>query len=210
MCAFDFYYGELARDGFTTAGALDTYSIDKESASPLLRAALALYDTTGDKRYIACAEKVAWYLSTWMMYYTIEYPEDSVIGKMGFDTFGGTSVSTPHNALDMYALRDVLSFLRLYGLTGYKQWRERSLTLWCNACQCVSDGTLVINGRLRPTGSQDEAIFHTRWGRHVSGPFTPTQLLAGWPCAFRLENLRWHEDWSFFDEGLRSIEGNLK
>ena len=40
--AFDFYYSELEREGFTTAGALDTYSIDKESSSPLLRSALEL------------------------------------------------------------------------------------------------------------------------------------------------------------------------
>ena len=208
--AFNFYYSELERDGFTTAGALDTYSIDKESASPLLRGALALYDTTGDKKYIACAEKIAWYLSTWMMYYTIDYPADSAIGKTGFDTFGGTSVSTPHNALDMYALRDVLSFLRLAELTGFGQWRERALALWCNACQCVSDGTLVLDGALAPTGSQFEAVFHTRWGRHSTGPFTITNLLPGWPCAFRLENLRWHSDWSFFDEGLTEIEGKIK
>ena len=208
--AFDFYYGELERDGFTTAGALDTYSIDKESASPLLRSALALYDTTGDKKYIACAEKVAWYLSTWMMYYTIDYPADSAIGKTGFDTFGGTAVSTPHNALDMYALRDVLSFLRLYELTGFGQWRERALALWCNACQCVSDGTLVIDGALQPTGSQIEAVFHTRWGRRSTGPFTVTNLLPAWPCAFRLESFRWYDDWGFFDEGLTEIKGKIK
>ncbi len=207
--AFDFYYSELEREGFTTAGALDTYSIDKESASPLLRDAVALYDATGDKKYIAAGETIAWYLSTWMMYYTIKYPKDSVITEIGFDTFGGTSVSVPHNALDMYALRDVQSFLRLATLTGNVQWRERAMVLWCNATQCVSDGTLCVNGRLRPAGSQDEAVFHTRWGRQVSGPFVPTQWLPNWPLAFRLENLRWCKDWSILDEGLKSIEGKI-
>ena len=81
--AFDFYYEELEREGFTTAGALDTYSIDKESSSPLLRSALALFDITKDKKYISRAEKAAWYISTWMMHYTIKYPEDNVIAKMG-------------------------------------------------------------------------------------------------------------------------------
>lgn len=208
--AFDFYYEELEREGFTTAGALDTYSIDKESSSPLLRDALALYDVTGDKRYITCAEKIAWYLCTWMMHFTVEYPEDCMISQLGYDTFGSTSVSTPHTALDQYALRDVLSFLKLYELTGYKQWRERALAFWCNACQGISDGTLYINRRLRPAGAQDEAVFHTRWGRHASKPFGLSQWLPAWPCAFRLENLRWHKDWSFFDEGLNSIEGKIK
>ena len=208
--AFDFYYSELEREGFTTAGALDTDSIDKESSSPLLRDALALYNVTGDKKYIACAEKIAWYLCTWMMHFTVKYPEDCLISKMGYDTFGSTSVSTPHQALDQYALRDVLSFLELYEITGYVQWRERALAFWCNACQCISDGTMYLNGRLRPAGAQDEAIFHTRWGRYGVKPFGPSQWLPAWPTAFRLESLRWHKDWSFFDEGLTHIEGKIE
>ena len=208
--AFDFYYEELEREGFTTAGALDTYSIDKESSSPLLRDALALYEITGDKNYIAKAEKIAWYLCTWMMHFTVNYPEDCLISKLGYDTFGSTSVSTPHQALDQYALRDVLSFLKLYELTGYVQWKERAIAFWCNTAQGISDGTLFINQRLRPAGAQDEAVFHTRWGRHTSKPFSLSQWLPAWPCAFRLENLRRQNDWSIFDEGLTHIEGKIK
>lgn len=207
--AFAFYYRELEENGFTTAGALDTYSIDKESSSPLLRCCLKLHETTGDSFYVRAAEKIGWYLCTWMMHFTVNYPADSVLGKMGYDTFGSTSVSTPHNALDQYALRDVLSFLKLYELTGNIQWRERAQALWCNANQCISDGTLCVNGRLRPAGGQDEAIFHTRWGRAFVPPFSPSQWLPGWPCAFRLENLRWHPDWSFFDEGLQEIHNHI-
>ena len=208
--AFDFYYEELEREGFTTAGALDTYSIDKESSSPLLRICLALYEVTGDKKYVARAEKIGWYLATWMMHFTINYPEDCMISQLGYDTFGSTSVSTPHQALDQYALRDVISFLKLYEITGYKQWRERAIALWCNASQGISDGTLCINRRIRPAGAQDEAVFHTRWGRHTSGPFGVSQWLPAWPCAFRLETLRWQSDWSVFNEGLTHIEGQIK
>ena len=208
--AFWFYYQELEEQGFTTAGALDTYSIDKESASPLLRVCLRLYDATGEERYIAAAEKIAWYLTTWMMHFTVNYPEDCMISQLKYDTFGSTSVSTPHQALDQYALRDVLSFKRLAELTGNGQWRERALALWCNASQGISDGTLYINGKLRPAGAQDEAIFHTRWGRHHVPPFSASQWLPAWPCAFRMEALRWCDDWSFFDEGLQHIEGKIE
>lgn len=208
--AFWFYYSELEEQGFTTAGALDTYSIDKESASPLLRVCLRLYDATREERYIAAAEKIGWYLCTWMMHFTVNYPADCLISQMGYDTFGSTSVSTPHNALDQYALRDVLSFKRLYELTGNIQWRERALGLWCNANQCISDGTLYLNGKLRPAGGQDEAVFHTRWRRHHLPHFSASQWLPAWPCAFRLENLRWYEDWSFFDEGLQTINGKIE
>lgn len=207
--AFAFYYQELVDKGFTTAGALDTYNIDKESASPLLRVSLKLQEVTGEDKYIEASENIGWYLTTWMMHFTVAYPDDCVIGQMGYDTFGGTAVSTPHNALDQYALRDILSFLRLYELTGNIQWRERALAQWCNANQCISDGSYIVNGRLRPVGGQDEAIFHTRWGRAFVPPFTPSQWLPAWPCAFRLECLRWHDDWSFFDEGLTNIENSI-
>jgi hypothetical protein len=102
-----------------------------------------------------------------------------------------------------------LSFLRLSELTGNVQWKERAKAFWCNASQGISDGTLYVNQRLRPAGAQDEAVFHTRWGRRVSPAFGLSQWLPTWPVAFRMENLRWHEDWSFFDEGLTKIEGSL-
>ena len=208
--AFDFYYEELEREGFTTAGALDTYCIDKESASPLLRAALRLYDITGDRTYVKKAEKVAWYLCTWTMHFTVKYPEDCAINQIGFDTFGSTSVSTAHNALDHFALRDISSFLQLYELTGFVQWKERAIAFWCSACQGISDGTLVVNGRLRPTGSSDEAVSHTHWRRNSTPAFSPTLWLSAWPCACRLEILRWFTDWNFLDEGLSHIEGKIK
>ena len=208
--AFDYYYGALERDGFTTAGALDTYCIDKESSSPLLRASLALYDLTKEEKYVTASENIAHYLSTWLMHYTIEYPDDSVLGKMGYDTFGSTSVSTAHQALDQYALRDVISFLHLAEITGNKQWHEKALVFYANASQCISDGTMYVNGRVRPAGSQDEAIFHTRWGRHGVPPFMPSQWLPAWPTAFRLEILRWYEGkWDLFRNGISGIDNAI-
>ncbi len=207
--AFNYYYSALERDGFTTAGALDTYCIDKESASPLLRDALALYEATSDARYLCCAENIAWYLRTWLMHYTIEYPKDSLIAKLGYDTFGSTSVSTAHQALDQYALRDVLSFLSLAKYTGNEQWKEIGITFWCNACQGISDGTLYLNNRLRPAGSQDEAVFHTRWSRRSVGPFRPSQWLPAWPIAFRLEILHSGIDWDILRGGVKKICGKI-
>lgn len=207
--AFDCYYKELSDNGFTTAGALDTYCIDKESASPLLEAALALYDVTKDAKYVACAEDVAWYISTWMMHYTAKYPADTTLAKIGYDTLGITAVSTAHNAVDQYCLRDVRSFLKLYDITGKKQWQERGTALWCAASQLISDGTLCIRGKVRPAGSQDEAVFQTRWGRPTLPPFNPSEWLVMWPCAFRMETLRATEDWSVFRRGVDTIDGKI-
>lgn len=205
--AFDFYYDELLRDGYTTAGALDTYCIDKESSSPLLISALRLYRLTGDRRYLQAAETTAWYLSTWMMHFTVQYPEGSLLNEVGIDTFGMTSVSTAHTAVDQYSLHDVLSFFELAEATGDGQWRERALALWVGASQLISDGTLAVRGRVRPAGSQDEAIFHTRWGRPVVTEFHPCEWLPAWPTAFRLEVLHTLRDWAELERGLDAIAG---
>ena len=104
---------------------------------------------------------------------------------------------------------DIVLFLYGGELTGKEMWRSRARALWYNGTLGISDGTLYINGKLRPAGGQDEAIFHTRWGRAFVPPFMPSQWLPAWPCAFRLENLRWCDDWAFFDEGLQSITGKV-
>ena len=199
--AFDFYYGEFDRNGFTTAGALDTYCIDKESASPLLAAALALYAQTRDAALLQKAQNVAWYLCTWMMHYRVEYSKDTVCGQIGYDTFGMTAVSTAHNAIDQYAVHDVLSFFKLAELTGNSIWQRYALAFWCSTTQLVSDGTLSIAGHVRPAGSQDEAVYHTRWSRRTLGPYQPTQWLVAWSGAFRMDILRKCPDWRILDCG---------
>lgn len=200
--AMGFYYGDFDRDGYTTAGALDTYSIDKESASPMLGACMALYEVTGKREYVDMARNLAYYISSWQWHYSCIYDDTCTLGKIGFDTFGSTGVSTMHNGLDHYALHDVVSFVKLSEATGEKIWFDRACAFWANATQLISDGTLVINGRTRVAGSQDEAICHCRWERMRAGGdfFTPTQWLVAWPCAFRMEIMR-NMDTACFDAG---------
>jgi hypothetical protein len=194
---YAFYYGGLERDGFTTAGALDTYCIDKESAIPLLTGGLAMYEATQDRRYIDCAEAASYYLATWQWHYSTPFPEGSALAAIGYDTFGGTSVSAQHHHQDPYALCFFNAWLRLSELTGKPIWRQRALAVWANATVGISDGNLVVMGRRRPRGGQDEGALHTRWG----DAFNVSQWLVAWPGAFRLEVLRQHEDWTLFRPG---------
>lgn len=192
---FSFYYGEFERSGYTTAGALDSYCIDKESAAPLLRAALACYHATGDEAYVAAAEEVAYYLATWQWHYTVHFPKDSLAHRIGYDTYGGTAVSAAHNAQDPYGLYYVPEYLELAKLTGRDIWKERGRALWYNGIQLLSDGTLVINGRVRPVGSQDESVRHTRWGRPDKRYFVSSEWLVNWAGTFRQASLRQMDNW---------------
>ncbi|WP_163538209.1 hypothetical protein [Gracilibacillus sp. YIM 98692] len=186
---YTYYMGELKEKGYSTAGALDTYCIDKESSIPLLETGLLLYEVTADNKYLDWAEYAAWYLATWQWHHTVSYPKESVLHQLNYDTFGGTSVSTQHHHIDPYGLKFVNAWMKLGKLTGDKMWKERARAVWNNATIGISDGSLEILGKKRPAGSQDEAFFQTKWGFR-NGGFSVSEWLVAWPTAFRLEVLR--------------------
>jgi hypothetical protein len=194
--AFAFYFNDFLKKGFTTAGALDTYCIDKESATPLLKAALELYDVTGKSPYLQAAEDVSYYLATWQWHYSVPFAEGTVLRELGYDTFGGTAVSTQHHHQDPYALIIVNDWIKLAKLTGHAVWRERAVAAWANGTMGISGGDLTVMGKKRPYGSQDEGFLHTRWLQ----PFAVSQWLVAWPTAFRLETLRQNPNWAAFNK----------
>ncbi|MBR5150807.1 MAG: hypothetical protein IKW61_05855 [Bacteroidaceae bacterium] len=198
--AYDYYYDEFDRNGYTTAGALDTWCVDKESSMPMLRASLQLFDVTGDSAYIDKAEHISYYLSTWLWHYKAAYDGDTDMMLYDYNTFGATSVSVQHHHLDVYALLWVGEWLRLAELTGNDVWREKALAVWTNGCQLISDGALNINGLVRPVGGQNEAFFNCRWGfGGTPGKSRINNWLVAWPGAFRLEVLRKLSDWAVLD-----------
>lgn len=192
----DFYLGEFLKNGYTTAGALDSNCIDKESSAPLLRGTLRAYEITKDEKYLTGAEEVAYYLATWQYHYSINFPADSQLAKLKVDSYGSTSVSAAHNALDHYGVYYVPEYLKLAELTGNDMWRQRARAIWYNALQLLSDGTLVISGRVRPAGAQDEAFRHTRWVRTDEKIFVPCEWCTVWQGTFRHLTLELLEDWS--------------
>ncbi len=191
----DFYCSEFHDSGVTTAGALDSFCIDKESAAPVLRAALRAYHATNDKKYLDWAEEVAYYLATWQWHYSTQFPEDSMLKKSDFDTYGCTAVSAAHNALDFYGIYYVPEYLELAKLTGNDVWRSRGRALWYNGMMLISDGTLVINNRVRPIGSQDESARHTRWSRPDKRIFVSSEWLTNWQGTFRQVALDMLDNW---------------
>ena len=192
--AYNHYLEQLNVEGYTTAGALDTWCIDKESSISLLRSAIRLYHTTQDERYLDDAIQISYYLSTWLWHYNSVYPPEDNFTRYGYYTFGATSVSTQHRHLDPYAILWVSEWIELSQLTDDPQWKEKALAVWRNGCQLISDGTLEINGMIRPAGSQNEAYLECNW-RFDDNKDRINQWLVAWPGAFRLETLRRLSDW---------------
>jgi len=193
--AYGRYIADFMRDGYTTAGALDTHCVDKESCYPLLTAGLALHALTGRDEYLRWAEHAAYYLSTWQWHHTVRFRPDSVLATIGYETLGGTAVSTQHHHLDPFAARFAPQFLRLAELTGKEVWKQRGLAAWANGLYGLSDGNLQLGEVAVPAGGQPEGFFHTRW-LDWGGV---SMWLVAWPTAFRLETLRRLGNWSLLE-----------
>lgn len=187
---YAYYAAEFERNGYSTAGALDTYCIDKESSIPLLKGSLLLYEATGQGDYLRLAEKAAQYAATWQWHHSVAFPEGSALHALQYDSFGGTSVSTQHHHIDHYGLTLIPDLNKLADLTGNGQWRQRAEAIWANATAVISDGSLSVWDKLRPPGGQDEGLCQTRWHTSRGHFFGVSQWLVAWPTAFRLELLR--------------------
>lgn len=185
-----YYLKELENFGFTTAGALDIFSIDKESGIPLLKGSMAMYEITGEKKWLDAAIDSAWYLSTWQYTHTMKFGKDKILGQTGYDSHGGTLVSTVHQGIDPFALCYVPELFCLWKITGERRWHSRAKAIWRNGCQHISDGSLVVDGKVRPKGSQDESYTVTR----QSSQGIASQWLVAWPGSFRMEALRRMKD----------------
>jgi hypothetical protein len=120
-------YMERDLDKFiSTAGALDTCCVDKETSFPFIVSGILLYENTKEKIYLEYATKAAYYFTSWMFHYNPCYGEDSEMCEYGVTAKGLTSVSAQHHHLDVYAGIVVPYLRKLAELTGDERWRIRA------------------------------------------------------------------------------------
>lgn len=194
--AFHFYMSQLLQEGYTTAGALDTWCIDCESAWGLLSGCMLLHDATGEDKYLDHAEAISQYIATWQWHYDAPYPANHDFTTYGYHTFGASSVSTQHHHISSHTVCVVADWIELSKRTRNPIWKERALALWNNSAQLISDGNLEIHGRIRPKGSQNEAFFQCNWCFYDDRSRSINEWLVAWPTAFRLDVLRHVGDWN--------------
>ena len=167
-----------------TAGALDTYCIDKETSGPILMGSIALYELDGDKEWLEYAGMAGYYFCSWMFHHDIPPVRGSDFEKYSYRTLGGTSVSTQHHHLDPWGAFAVPGLLKLCRHTGDLRWKKRAGLIWANAVQNIAplEGK-IIHGRERFAGAQNEAYFHCSWGGE-NAPGAMNDWLVSWPQAF--------------------------
>lgn len=196
--AFSFYYDRYLSHSVAAGGALDTCCIDKESAGPVLRSALRLYEITGDAVYLTRAENIAHYLMSWMFYHDVPFDENSDCGRLALRTVGGTSVSVAHHHLDCWGLFYVPDFLELYERTGKKAYYRHARVLWTFPLQYMSDGSLKVHGMVRMRGAQNEAVIQCNWHGEDESKGCLNDWLVAWVKSFQLDVLFAVKDADFF------------
>lgn len=167
-----------------TAGALDTYCIDKESSGPLLSGSLSLYDAEHTEEWLECAKKAGWYFCSWMFHHdTLNAPE-SDFARYGYRTLGGTSVSVQHHHIDPWGALAVPQMIKLWKITGDAHWQKRARLMWANAVQNMApkEGK-TVHGCFRGAGAQNEGYHHCHWGEK-GAPGLINDWLVAWPQAF--------------------------
>lgn len=190
--ASDFYYARDLDNFVCTAGAIDCYGIDKETAYPFLSSSLALHRITGDRKYLERAEKAAAYFLSWMFYFDVLYGAETDFAKYDYHTIGGTTVGAEHQGIDPWGAILVPELFELSELTGDAKWRRIARLTWANAVQGITTRMgQIIRGRQRPIGSQNEAFMQARFNKYQVEvkPGYFNDLLVSWPTAYRLWTL---------------------
>lgn len=131
--------------------------LDKEGGMMALAAFLALYDATGEKRWLTAATQAAWYSETWVYCWNIPMPDGDpkVVFPKGRTTLGLSLIATGHSGADTYMAAAPFLFYRLSLLTGETHFRDSARMLLHDTKQLLDwDGKL---GYKYP-GLQTEAL----------------------------------------------------
>ncbi len=99
--------------------------LDKEAGIYAMFGFLALYDLTGEAKWLEAARGAADYTETWTMKWS--YPVYVTIHPHSFETrdlTGQSFIATGHSAMDMYMAACSYTYYRLYLLTGEKHYLE--------------------------------------------------------------------------------------
>lgn len=156
--AGDFCYEEMHVPYKYIGSVIDNpYVKDRESGQKAIEAFLALYDLSGDEKWLDAASQAAYYTATYMYAWNIpvetgdtplEWPRDKT-------SVGLTIIATGHSGADCGFSYNSFEYLRLYILTGNRDFLRIAELLEKNTKQTMDyDGTLGYAYR----GLQTEAI----------------------------------------------------
>jgi hypothetical protein len=135
--AGEYAYQHIHRAALYVGGTADNdNTIDKEAGILALYAFLALYDTTGEQKWLDAAKGAADFCETWV--YMWKFPVQSYKGSGVFDKVNITGLSliaTGHSHCDIFMSYCAFDFYRLYLLTGDPHYLKVAKILLYNTKQ---------------------------------------------------------------------------
>ncbi len=135
-----YYYDRDLSKGYVGGGPGEILQApDSESSAELAESFVALYELTGDVRWLENARSAAAYFSSWVVSYNYRFPEESGMYKCGIKPAGSVwaSVQNEHSAPGIYVLSgDFL--LKLYRATGDTRYIELLKDIVHNVVQYVN------------------------------------------------------------------------
>lgn len=161
--AAEFYYRRDVQAGVTTGGPGEILQgPDSESADAMLESFVSLWETTGKRHWLACAEQMARQAATWTVSYDYRFPPESTFGRLGMRTAGSViaNVQNKHSAPGMCTLSGD-SLFKLFRATGERKYLDLIRETTHNITQYVSRQDRPISGM--PSGWICERVNMSDW-----------------------------------------------
>jgi hypothetical protein len=119
--------------------------IDKEAGFMAMDAFLALWDITGEKRWLDAAAQAGDFTETWAYCWNIPFPEEDTIVPYpkGATTTGFSLIATGHSAADLFLAGAPFFYYRIYLGTGDEHYADIARQLLYDTKQSID-----INGSL--------------------------------------------------------------
>lgn len=157
------FFADAAMRGELSGDTLDASCIDKEAGHAVQRALLAAWTCRPTDAWLAGAQAAARFCDLWTFGWDVPFGPGTPVGRRGFRTTGGTTVSVAHHHLDPYGVAMALEHLRLAGRTGDATRRRVAHWLidWCG--QLVASEADPLGRSPRHAGWQPEQVNHTDW-----------------------------------------------
>ena len=169
----DYYNLNFTQKGITCGGPGDALqNFDSESAYGLVESYVAMYEYTGEKRWLAIAENSAKQFATWVVSYNYKFPDTSAYNKLGMHTTGTVyaNIQNKHTAPNI-CTSSGLGLLKLFRYTGNPFYIDLLKDIAHGTTQYLSHPKRSLGGM--PNGYISERINMGDW----EGPGTIGYIL---------------------------------
>jgi hypothetical protein len=171
--------------GTLAGGEMDFYNIDKRAGLMALAALNALYETTGEEKWLEGAQLAAGWFAAWQYCYNVCFDgyEHLPLGRFDYRTVGGQSVDHKYSTNNSAFSQGAHEWARLWRFTGDVRWFERARALLHQGTQTTLDEPKLhwLNEHYQGPADSTIASFNPRaqFDRHCVGNTTEDVLPSG-------------------------------